>query len=97
MVDEENKDEMDQEEDKEGLLGFSPELGQRVHFAEGTNLRCREDKKSPTDDDSEERLANRGGPAILSRRFSSDETRADANGGVNGECYEIETCADLCV
>ena len=42
------------------LLGFSPELGQRVHFAEGTNLRCREDKKSPTDDDdSEERLAKR--------------------------------------
>ncbi|KOX76677.1 hypothetical protein WN51_11030 [Melipona quadrifasciata] len=38
------------------LLGFSPELGQRVHFAEGTNLRCCEDKKSPTDDDdSEER------------------------------------------
>ena len=67
------------------LLGFSPELGQRVHFAEGTNLRCREDKKSPTDDDgSEERLAkekkkkerkerkkkeNQGEPTIPSRRY----------------------------
>ncbi|CAL7945030.1 unnamed protein product [Xylocopa violacea] len=37
------------------LLGLSPELGQRVHFAEGTNLRCREDTKPS--DDSEERLA----------------------------------------
>ena len=42
-----------------GLLGLSPELGQRVHFAEGTNLRCREDKKPS--DDSEERLAMSGG------------------------------------
>ncbi|XP_035724938.1 uncharacterized protein LOC118442853 isoform X2 [Vespa mandarinia] len=37
------------------LLGFSPDLGQRVHFAEGTNLRCREDSKpsDDTDDESE--------------------------------------------
>ncbi|XP_076546586.1 uncharacterized protein LOC143305726 [Osmia lignaria lignaria] len=34
------------------LLGLSPELGQRVHFAEGTNLRCREDKK-PSDESEE--------------------------------------------
>lgn len=62
------------------LLGLSPELGQRVHFAEGTNLRCREDKKSPTDDD-EERLATMDGslPPIL---ISHDDTRAEgcANG-----------------
>ncbi|XP_039307602.1 uncharacterized protein LOC120358221 [Solenopsis invicta] len=25
------------------LLELAPKLGQRVHFAEGTNLRCRED------------------------------------------------------
>ncbi|XP_016768115.2 uncharacterized protein LOC100576172 isoform X2 [Apis mellifera] len=58
-----------------GLLGLSPELGQRVHFAEGTNLRCREDKKSPTDDD-EERLATMDGslPPIL---ISHDDTRAE--------------------
>lgn len=57
------------------LLGLSPELGQRVHFAEGTNLRCREDKKSPTDDD-EERLATMDGslPPIL---ISDDDTRAE--------------------
>ncbi|XP_026297075.1 uncharacterized protein LOC100576172 isoform X1 [Apis mellifera] len=57
------------------LLGLSPELGQRVHFAEGTNLRCREDKKSPTDDD-EERLATMDGslPPIL---ISHDDTRAE--------------------
>ncbi|XP_026297076.1 uncharacterized protein LOC100576172 isoform X3 [Apis mellifera] len=75
MADEENKEETDREEDKEGLLGLSPELGQRVHFAEGTNLRCREDKKSPTDDD-EERLATMDGslPPIL---ISHDDTRAE--------------------
>lgn len=57
------------------LLGLSPELGQRVHFAEGTNLRCREDKKSPTNDD-EERLATMDGslPPIL---ISDDDTRAE--------------------
>ncbi|KAK2580159.1 hypothetical protein KPH14_012430 [Odynerus spinipes] len=38
------------------LLGFSPDLGQRVHFAEGTNLRCREDPKPS--DETDERLAN---------------------------------------
>ncbi|XP_043684894.1 uncharacterized protein LOC122637083, partial [Vespula pensylvanica] len=36
------------------LLGFSVDLGQRVHFAEGTNLRCREDPK-PSDDTDDER------------------------------------------
>ena len=35
------------------LLGLAPELGQRVHFMEGTNLRCRED---PKPEESEERL-----------------------------------------
>ncbi|EFN76215.1 hypothetical protein EAI_05611 [Harpegnathos saltator] len=39
---------------EEGLLELAPTLGQRVHFAEGTNLRCRED---PIPSDSEERLA----------------------------------------
>ncbi|GAB1864640.1 hypothetical protein CAJAP_05719 [Camponotus japonicus] len=37
------------------LLELGPKLGQRVHFAEGTNLRCRED--SPILSDSEKRLA----------------------------------------
>lgn len=30
------------------LLGLSPDLGQRVQFAEGTNLRCREDPDPET-------------------------------------------------
>ncbi|CAL1687788.1 unnamed protein product [Lasius platythorax] len=37
------------------LLELAPKLGQRVHFAEGTNLRCREDP--PITSDSEERSA----------------------------------------
>ncbi|RLU21189.1 hypothetical protein DMN91_005562 [Ooceraea biroi] len=36
------------------LLKLAPTLGQRVHFAEGTNLRCRED---PIPSDSQERSA----------------------------------------
>ncbi|XP_076646930.1 uncharacterized protein LOC143355728 [Halictus rubicundus] len=51
MADEENK------EDNEGLLGFTPELGQRVHFVEGTQFPCREDKPKKSVQ-SEDRLAN---------------------------------------
>ncbi|KYN30812.1 hypothetical protein ALC56_14623 [Trachymyrmex septentrionalis] len=36
------------------LLELAPKLGHRVHFAEGTNLRCRED---PIPSDSEIRSA----------------------------------------
>ncbi|XP_076227876.1 uncharacterized protein LOC143175027 [Nomia melanderi] len=63
MADEENKD-ADREEDNEGLLGLTPDLGQRVHFAEGTQFPCREDKQKPVDlvveeEEDEERLAKR--------------------------------------
>lgn len=68
------------------LLGLSPELGQRVHFAEGTNLRCREDKKSsPTDDDDEERLATKDDASLPPILISDDDTRAE---GLRGESCE---------
>lgn len=64
------------------LLGLSPELGQRVHFAEGTNLRCREDKKSPTDDDDEERLATKDDGSLPPILISDDDTRAEGLRGI---------------
>ncbi|XP_017764003.1 PREDICTED: eye-specific diacylglycerol kinase isoform X1 [Eufriesea mexicana] len=95
MTDEENKEEPDREEDKEGLLGFSPELGQRVHFAEGTNLRCREDKKSPSDD-SEERGREEGGTSGGHREPRS--TPDWGPGALNGEHLWVPTSAsgDFC-
>ncbi|XP_076380604.1 uncharacterized protein LOC143260011 isoform X2 [Megalopta genalis] len=38
------------------LLGITPELGQRVHFVEGTEFPCREDKHKQSDD-SEDRVS----------------------------------------
>ncbi|XP_078052249.1 uncharacterized protein LOC144478331 [Augochlora pura] len=37
------------------LLGITPELGQRVHFVEGTQFPCREDKHKKSDN-SEDRV-----------------------------------------
>ncbi|KYM88499.1 hypothetical protein ALC53_02982 [Atta colombica] len=53
---EESKQEPEKKDDRieEGLLELAPKLGHRVHFAEGTNLRCRED---PIPSDSEIRSA----------------------------------------